>query len=82
MTSIRCPICTEPLKFSLATSRRAKKKKAFIMLVCPNDGRHFRGFISDQNFVSQLVVGTSSDWAEAITGMGKGKGKGKAPFSG
>ena len=73
-TNIRCPICGEGLKFSLATSRKAKRKKAFIMLVCPKDGRHFRGFISDQQFVSQLVDSNPQDWTQASTGRGTGTG--------
>ena len=55
MTEIRCPLCGEPLRFSLATSRKAKVKKSFVMLICPEDGRHFRGFIGDQDFVRQTV---------------------------
>ena len=53
--SVGCPLCQAPLRFSLASSRRAKKQKHFVMLVCPTDARHFRGFISDQAFVSKLI---------------------------
>ena len=55
MNGIQCPICKVALRISLATSRKATKKKAFIMLVCPMDGRHFRGFISDQEYVGRFV---------------------------
>lgn len=55
LATVRCPLCASPLRFSLATSRRAKKKKAFVMLVCPTDARHFRGFISDQDYVKDLL---------------------------
>jgi len=61
------------LKFSLATSRRAKRKKAFVMLVCPTDGRHFRGFISDQQWVERLVD-AHVDTKLATTGTGEGTG--------
>ena len=73
MINVRCPICTEPLKFSIATSRRAKHKKAFIMLVCPTDGRHFRGFISDQEWVGRLIE-AQVDTNPSSTGMGGGTG--------
>ena len=53
--AIPCPICGASLKISPASSRKSKKKKVFLMLVCGTDGRHFRGFISDQTFVRQVV---------------------------
>ena len=59
MKNVKCPICSESLRFSLATSRKAKHKKTFVMLVCPNDGRHFRGFISDQAWVGRLIEANS-----------------------
>lgn len=52
---IPCPICGDSLKISPASNRKSKKKKVFLMLVCGTDGRHFRGFISDQTFVRQVV---------------------------
>ena len=55
MKGIGCPVCIEPLKLSRAQSRKSKRPKLFLMLVCPNDGRHFRGFINDQGFISHLV---------------------------
>ncbi len=50
-----CQVCGAALTFKLATSRKAKIKKVFVMVVCPTDGRHFRGFISDQGYVGRLV---------------------------
>ena len=32
-----------------------KSGKAFLMLVCPVDGRHFRGFITDRTYVRQVM---------------------------
>ena len=26
------------------------------MFICPNDGRHFRGFITDQNYVAGVLA--------------------------
>ena len=53
--NIGCPLCGEPLRFSIAASRRAKKPKSFVMLTCPTDGRHFRAFISDQAYVQSVL---------------------------
>jgi len=49
----RCPICAEPLVVRLATGR--KSGKAFVMVMCPRDGRHFRGFISDRAYVKRFL---------------------------
>lgn len=71
--NVRCPLCQTPLRFSLASSRRAKKKKHFVMLVCPTDARHFRGFISDQAFVGKLVAQTEGELAATGTGTEGGE---------
>ena len=52
---IGCPLCRTRLRFSIATSKKAKRQKAFIMLVCPVDRRHFRGFIGDQDYVRRVI---------------------------
>ena len=51
--TVRCPICRLPLDVRLAQGR--KSGKPFIMMVCPGDGRHFRGFITDQHYVSGVT---------------------------
>jgi predicted RNA-binding Zn-ribbon protein involved in translation (DUF1610 family) len=48
-----CPVCGNPLTFRLAKSKRTGKP--FIMLACNLDGRHFRGFICDRDYVRQVV---------------------------
>jgi uncharacterized protein YbaR (Trm112 family) len=48
-----CPLCHQPLALRLARGR--KSGKPFIMLICPQDGRHFRGFINDQVYVRQVL---------------------------
>lgn len=53
MKEINCPICSEPLSIRIAKGR--KSNKAFIMLKCDKDGRHFRGFITDQNYVHEVL---------------------------
>jgi hypothetical protein len=54
----RCPICNESLVIRLAKGR--KSGKAFVMLVCAVDGRHFRGFISHRPYVEQFIVNLES----------------------
>ena len=51
--SIPCLICSEPLTVRLARGR--KSGKPFVMLLCGVDGRHFRGFISHQDYVRQVL---------------------------
>ncbi len=53
MKEINCLICSTALTVSVATGR--KSNKPFIMLKCPKDGRHFRGFITDQAYVSKVL---------------------------
>ena len=53
MTQIRCPVCSEPLAVRLARGR--KSGKPFVMLLCANDGRHIRAFVSDKEFVNGVV---------------------------
>ena len=55
MKAIPCVVCGGGLKVTISTSRKAKRKKTFVMLVCPIDGRHFRAFIGDQEYVRRLV---------------------------
>ncbi|AGG06985.1 MULTISPECIES: hypothetical protein [Dehalococcoides] len=51
--SIKCPVCSQGLGVKLATGR--KSGKPLIMFVCSRDGRHFRGFISHQEYVKQVL---------------------------
>ncbi len=53
MKKIKCPICNNSLAIKSAKGR--KSNKPFIMLVCEEDGRHFRGFITDQSYVRQVL---------------------------
>ena len=50
---VPCVICGGPLTLRLARGR--KSKKPFVMLVCSHDGRHFRAFINDQEYVRQVL---------------------------
>ena len=51
--SLPCLICGAQL--DVRTARGRKSGKPFITLVCPKDGRHFRGFISNRDFVTQVL---------------------------
>ncbi len=53
MKKINCPICSNPLSVKAAEGR--KSRKPFIMLVCDHDPRHFRGFITHQEYVREVL---------------------------
>lgn len=68
MNTINCPICSSPLSVTIAKGR--KSNKPFIMLKCEQDGRHFRGFITEQDYVKkvlneQIQHGTGSEGGSA-----------------
>ena len=48
-----CPICGNQLSLKLAKGR--KSNKPFVMLVCLNDGRHFRAFITHKPYVEKVL---------------------------
>ena len=50
---IPCVVCKWPLTVRLARGR--KSGKPFVMLICSRDGRHFRAFINDEQFVSGVL---------------------------
>jgi hypothetical protein len=66
MNTIGCPVCSNPLSVSVAKGR--KSNKPFIMLKCNTDGRHFRGFITDQSYVKRVL-----DESNSKTGIGMGR---------
>ena len=49
---VPCPVCQSPL--SLRPTQGRKSGKPSLMFICPQDGRHFRGFINDRTFVTQV----------------------------
>jgi hypothetical protein len=51
--SLHCPVCGEPMAYQIARGR--KSGKPFLMVKCLRDGRHFRGFIGDQDYVRKLL---------------------------
>ena len=52
MKSIPCMVCKAPLE--IRPSRGRKSGKPFLMVICPADGRHFRGFVTDQAYVAEV----------------------------
>jgi hypothetical protein len=52
--SLQCPVCNEPMAFQIARGR--KSGKPFLMVKCLRDGRHFRGFVGDKEYVTRLLV--------------------------
>ena len=50
---VSCPVCHAFLVFRPARGR--KSGKPFIMIICPDNARHFRGFISDQAYVAGVL---------------------------
>ena len=52
-TTVSCHICQASLKVKLARGR--KSGKPFVMLACPEDGRHIRAFIADRTYVENLI---------------------------
>ena len=51
--AVLCLICKHPLAVRLARGR--KSGKPFVMMVCTQDGRHFRAFINYQPYVAQVL---------------------------
>ena len=47
-----CPICGTDLRLSVTTNKQGKHA---IGVHCPEDGRHFRGFINHRPFVEGAV---------------------------
>jgi hypothetical protein len=54
LTAVPCPVCRQPLTLRPAQGR--KSGKSFLMLVCLLDGRHFRGFINDRDYVDSVLA--------------------------
>ena len=49
---MNCFICGEILEEVVCNGKKGRKA---IMLSCPQDGRHFRGFINDPNMVKKIM---------------------------
>lgn len=53
-TQAPCLICRQPL--TIRPCRGRKSGKPSLMVICPVDGRHFRGFINDQAYVKEVLA--------------------------
>ena len=58
MNQITCLVCGNIVEVKPARGR--KSGKPFVMLKCTKDGRHFRAFITDQEYVKKVVEGLAS----------------------
>ena len=50
---VPCVVCSTPLTVRAARGR--KSGKPFLMVVCSQDPRHFRGFIADREYVKAVM---------------------------
>jgi hypothetical protein len=73
MKEIGCPVCALPLSVRPAKGRQSNKP--FIMLVCSKDGRHFRGFITHQEYVRSVLERQSKENSLKTPPEGRGRGK-------
>ena len=51
--TVPCLVCGVPL--TIRPARGRKSGKAFLTVVCRKDGRHFRGFIADREYVRAVM---------------------------
>jgi hypothetical protein len=54
LPAIPCLVCRQPLAARLVRGR--KSGKPLLMLICPVDGRHFRGFITHRDYVAGVLA--------------------------
>ena len=52
MNRINCLVCSNEIEVKPARGR--KSGKPFIMLICGQDGRHFRAFVTDKEYVKKV----------------------------
>ena len=53
MNGINCLVCSNEIEVKPARGR--KSGKPFVMLICGQDGRHFRAFITDKTYVARVL---------------------------
>lgn len=59
LPALACPVCGEPLDARLVRSRQGK---VALMLVCPQEGRHFRAFLNDPDYIAQVTSRVDRLW--------------------
>jgi hypothetical protein len=50
--TICCPVCRSGLK---VTTSKSKAGKVALVLVCPRDGRDFRAFINNREYIQRVL---------------------------
>ena len=50
--TICCPVCGSGLK---VTTSKSKAGKVALVLVCPRDGRDFRAFINNREYIQRVL---------------------------
>jgi hypothetical protein len=66
--SVPCLVCATPLALRLVRGR--KSGKPFLMLICPIDGRHFRGFITQRDYVAGVLARLEGQTPSPESGIG------------
>jgi hypothetical protein len=61
MNPIICLVCHGPIDIKISETR--KSQKPCINMRCERDGRHFRAFITDREFVENMMAEASPDKA-------------------
>ena len=67
---VPCLVCAAALTLRLARGR--KSGKPFLMLICPVDGRHFRGFITHRDYVGGVLARLEDQTPTPEGGVGLG----------
>jgi hypothetical protein len=65
---VPCLVCATALTLRLVRGR--KSGKPFLMLICPVDGRHFRGFITQRDYVSGVLARLEGQTPSPESGVG------------
>jgi hypothetical protein len=66
--AVPCLVCATPLALRLVRGR--KSGKPFLMLICPVDGRHFRGFITQRDYVAGVLARLEGQTPRPESGIG------------
>ena len=69
---VPCLVCATALTLRLVRGR--KSGKPFLMLICPVDGRHFRGFITHRDYVAGVLAHLEGQTPRPESGVGLDNG--------
>jgi hypothetical protein len=65
---VPCLVCATALTLRLVRGR--KSGKPFLMLICPQDGRHFRGFITHRDYIAGVLARLEGQTPSLESGVG------------